>query len=157
VAPRALRRQIPEVGAECPSGARSVLCGGRSVMSVPTAISEMSSQIIPLKVLQICKNPAEFWPQRVFAFELRRWGNAARVARCRISAGVLARTWVIEFASLRRQDLPRLRTDPKMIQFSTGPPTRRVSDRAPIRIPRTIRTIWSASASCCTRYLDHGN
>src|SRR6266404_9431714 len=41
--------------------------------------SEMSSQIIRLKVLQICKNPAEFWPQRVFAFELRRWGNAARV------------------------------------------------------------------------------
>ena len=25
---RALRRQIPEVGAECPNGARSVLCGG---------------------------------------------------------------------------------------------------------------------------------
>src|SRR6266702_3949079 len=92
----------------------------------------MSSEIIPLKVLQICKNPAEFWPQRVFAFELRRWGNAARVARCRISAGVLARTWVIEFTSLRRQDLPRLRTDPKMIRFSAGPPTRRVSDRAPI-------------------------
>src|SRR5262249_20557526 len=49
VAPRALRRQVPEVGAECPNGARSVLCGGRSVMSVPTAISEMSRQIIPLK------------------------------------------------------------------------------------------------------------
>jgi hypothetical protein len=32
------RRQTPEVGAECPNGARSVLCGGRSVMSVPTAI-----------------------------------------------------------------------------------------------------------------------
>src|SRR5438034_5211821 len=44
-----LRRQIPEVGAECPNWARSVLCGGRSVMSVPTAISEMSSQNIPLK------------------------------------------------------------------------------------------------------------
>src|SRR6516225_10627573 len=33
-----LRRQIPKVGAECPNWARSVLCGGRSVMSVPTAI-----------------------------------------------------------------------------------------------------------------------
>jgi hypothetical protein len=33
LAPRALRRQEPEVGAECPNGARSVLCGGRSVMS----------------------------------------------------------------------------------------------------------------------------
>ena len=44
-----LRRQIPKVGAECPNGARSVLCGGRSVMSVPTAITEMSSQIMPLK------------------------------------------------------------------------------------------------------------
>ena len=44
-----LRRQIPEVGAECPNWARSVLCGGRSVMSVPTAISEMAAKIIPLK------------------------------------------------------------------------------------------------------------
>src|SRR5947209_1031933 len=39
----------PKVGAVCPNWARTVLCGGRSVMSVPTAISEMSSQIIPLK------------------------------------------------------------------------------------------------------------
>jgi len=33
-----LRRQTPEVGAECPNRARSVLCGGRAVMCVPTAI-----------------------------------------------------------------------------------------------------------------------
>ena len=33
----ALRRQTPEVGAECPNGARSDLCGGRSAMGVPTA------------------------------------------------------------------------------------------------------------------------
>ena len=46
---KTLCRHTPEVGAECPNGARSVLCGGRSVMSVPTAISEMSSQIMPLK------------------------------------------------------------------------------------------------------------
>ena len=32
------RRQSPKVGAECPNWARSDLCGGRSVMSVPTAI-----------------------------------------------------------------------------------------------------------------------
>src|SRR5215471_12023359 len=78
VAPRALRRQIPEVGAECPNGARSALCGGRSVMSVPTAISEMSSQNIPLKVRSDSRDPAEFWPQRLFVFEVRRWGDAAR-------------------------------------------------------------------------------
>src|SRR5262245_25860072 len=35
---KTLCRHTPEVGAECPNGARSVLCGGRSVMSVPTAI-----------------------------------------------------------------------------------------------------------------------
>src|SRR3954452_23374249 len=35
---RPLRRQTPKVGAECPNWARSDLCGGRSVMSVPTAI-----------------------------------------------------------------------------------------------------------------------
>jgi len=32
-----LRRQTPEVGAVCPNWARTVLCGGRSVMGVPTA------------------------------------------------------------------------------------------------------------------------
>ncbi len=53
-----LRRQIPEVGAECPNWARSVLCGGRSVMSVPTAISEMSSQIIPLKARADSQDPS---------------------------------------------------------------------------------------------------
>ena len=36
----------PKVGAVCGKAARTVLCGGRSAMSVPTAISEMSSQII---------------------------------------------------------------------------------------------------------------
>jgi hypothetical protein len=35
----ALRRQIPEVGAECLNRARSVLCGGLPAMGVPTAIS----------------------------------------------------------------------------------------------------------------------
>jgi hypothetical protein len=32
----------------------------------------MSSQIIALKVAQICGNPAEFWPQRLSSFELWR-------------------------------------------------------------------------------------
>src|SRR5437764_6896313 len=44
-----LCRHTPKVGAVCPNWARTDLCGGRSVMSVPTAISEMSSQIILLK------------------------------------------------------------------------------------------------------------
>jgi hypothetical protein len=34
-----LRRQAPEVGAVCLNWARTVMCGGRSAMSVPTAIS----------------------------------------------------------------------------------------------------------------------
>jgi len=33
-------------------------CGGRSVMSVPTAISEMSSQIIPLKARADSQDPS---------------------------------------------------------------------------------------------------
>ena len=37
LAERSLRRQTPEVGAVCGKAARTVLCGGRSVMSVPTA------------------------------------------------------------------------------------------------------------------------
>jgi hypothetical protein len=40
----------------------------------------MSPQIIPLKGRKICGDRAEFWRQRLFAFELRRWGNAARAS-----------------------------------------------------------------------------
>src|SRR6266516_1757937 len=49
VTKKTLCRHTPKVGAVCPNWARTVLCGGRSVMSVPTAISETSAQIIPLK------------------------------------------------------------------------------------------------------------
>jgi len=38
LAGRTLRRQIPKVGAVCGKSARTVLCGGRAVMRVPTAI-----------------------------------------------------------------------------------------------------------------------
>src|SRR5439155_18586526 len=34
----ALRRQTPKVEAVCPNWARTALCGGRSAMTVPTAI-----------------------------------------------------------------------------------------------------------------------
>src|SRR5712671_152666 len=37
-----LRRQTPKVGAVCGKAARTVLCGGRSVMCVPTAIRSTS-------------------------------------------------------------------------------------------------------------------
>jgi len=37
-----LRRQTPEVGAVCGKSARTVLCGGRAVMRVPTAIAGCS-------------------------------------------------------------------------------------------------------------------
>jgi hypothetical protein len=37
-----LRRQPPKVGAVCPNWARTDLCGGRSAMSVPTAIRNQS-------------------------------------------------------------------------------------------------------------------
>ena len=43
VAERPLRRQTPEVGAVCPNSARTDLCGGRSAMSVPTAIARSPS------------------------------------------------------------------------------------------------------------------
>ena len=38
LAERSLRRQTPEVGAECPNRARSDLCGGRAVMRVPCTL-----------------------------------------------------------------------------------------------------------------------
>ncbi len=42
-----LRRPSPEVGAVCGNPARTVLCGGRSAMSVPTAIFASSSFEFP--------------------------------------------------------------------------------------------------------------
>ena len=38
LASRAVRRQSPEVGAECLNGARSDLCGGHSAMRVPCTL-----------------------------------------------------------------------------------------------------------------------
>lgn len=38
----ALSRQTPKVGAVCGNSARTVLCGGRPVMGVPTAIHSHS-------------------------------------------------------------------------------------------------------------------
>ena len=38
---RQVRRHTPKVGAVCPNRARTVLCGGRSAMSVPTAIEPL--------------------------------------------------------------------------------------------------------------------
>src|SRR6266508_3410947 len=55
-----------------------------TAITVSTAISEMSPQIIPLKGRKICGDPAEFWLQRLLAFELRHWGYAARVSAAEI-------------------------------------------------------------------------
>jgi hypothetical protein len=41
--------------------------------------SEMSSQNIPLRGRSDSRAPAEFWPQRLFPFELRRRADAARI------------------------------------------------------------------------------
>src|SRR5882724_6615289 len=42
---RQVRRHSPEVGAVCGKAARTVLCGGRSEMSVPTAIAALAMTI----------------------------------------------------------------------------------------------------------------
>src|SRR6266481_3629886 len=57
----------PKVGAVCPNWACTDLCGGRSVMSVPTAISETSAQIIPLKTRADSQDPS-----RIAAMETTR-------------------------------------------------------------------------------------
>lgn len=41
-----LRRQSPKVGAECLNRARSVLCGGRPAMGVPTAILRSAYEFV---------------------------------------------------------------------------------------------------------------
>src|SRR5215207_5852528 len=42
MAKNTLRRHAPKVGAVCGKAARTVLCGGRSAMSVPTAIASLA-------------------------------------------------------------------------------------------------------------------
>src|SRR3981081_3780748 len=132
--------------------------------------SETSSQNIPLKGRSDCPDPAEFWPQRLFALELRRPGDAAR-PRARTSAGVLARTLVIELPSLRWQELPRFfcrfRDDPAAAHPATPLLTWRwtfpakracvvVTDSEPERLaplprqrPVGLRGGWVVAARCC--------
>jgi hypothetical protein len=106
--------------------------------------SETSSQNIPLKGRSDCPDPAEFWPQRLFAFELRRPGDAAR-PRARTSAGVLARTLVIELPSLRWQELPRFSADSEMIR---RPPIQQHHCSLGTGLfPQRERLWWSRTAS----------
>src|SRR6516165_2429589 len=72
-----LRRQIPKVGAECPNWARSVLCGGRSVMSVPTAISNIRARAMYLRCRDNSPRLGLNGPLETFPFELRCQGYAA--------------------------------------------------------------------------------
>src|ERR1700737_1969757 len=63
-----LSRQTPKVGAECPNRARSVLCGGRLAMSVPTAILDPLLPVgIPKTRQSNCKKRTSAEPQRYAA------------------------------------------------------------------------------------------
>src|SRR6266446_4010480 len=53
----------------------------------------MSSQIIPLKGRADSRNPAEFWPQRLFPLELRHRGDAARAARHKVDCWLVNSGW----------------------------------------------------------------
>ena len=61
MAKRAVCRQTPEVGAECPNWARSDLSGGRSEMSVPTGndeevcrlvVSQLADKVVDTRPIQ---------------------------------------------------------------------------------------------------------
>src|SRR5712671_5110999 len=78
---KTLCRHTPKVGAVCPNWARTVLCGGRSVMSVPTAISETSGKIIPLKDRTDLRESS-----RILALETIR---VRRKSRCRCGLATL--------------------------------------------------------------------
>src|SRR5213079_2371076 len=49
LAERSLRRHTPEVGAVCGKAARTVLCGGRAVMRVPTATGHLESSLAAIR------------------------------------------------------------------------------------------------------------
>src|SRR5208283_2859959 len=50
LAQRAVRRQTPKVGAECPNWARSDLSGGRSEMGVPTGNGQLPQAPVALRL-----------------------------------------------------------------------------------------------------------
>jgi hypothetical protein len=72
-----LRRQKPKVGAGCPNWARPDLCGGRSAMSVPTAIKAHVRAAIRLSRLPF-RLPASDWP---YSFA-RRDATASNAGQC---------------------------------------------------------------------------
>jgi hypothetical protein len=52
----------------------------------------MSPQTIPLKGRKICGAPAEFWPQRLFAFEMRAGEMPLGPSAAGIFSSVMRRT-----------------------------------------------------------------
>src|SRR5262249_18361223 len=71
------------------SGVRMLASGDRTGwLGREDSNSEMSTQIIPSKGRTDFRGPAEFQPQRLFAFELRRWGTQLG-PRAKIWAGCL--------------------------------------------------------------------
>src|SRR6266702_1200249 len=56
---RQVRRHSPEVGAVCGKAARTDLCGGRSEMSVPTAISVALIELPSRRAITSPRPPAE--------------------------------------------------------------------------------------------------
>src|SRR6266851_1187756 len=61
---RHVRRQTPEVGAVCGKAARTVLCGGRSAMSVPTAIASLAMTALLLNRRGCLKTESEICSDR---------------------------------------------------------------------------------------------
>jgi hypothetical protein len=106
--------------------------------------SETSSQNIPLKGRLDCPDPAEFCPQRLFAFELRRWGYAAR-ASCqdlsrRSCADVSHRAAIAAMARIAAI-FCRSRDDP-----AAANPAHHCSLCAGL-FPQRERVLWSRTAS----------
>src|SRR5208337_2886974 len=74
-----LRRQSPEVGAVCGNPARTVLCGGRSAMSVPTAIFLPFSRISFPLGLEILPKSWKTFPPSAHAELALQAGRGRRV------------------------------------------------------------------------------
>src|SRR5258708_39764321 len=71
----------------------------------------MSSKTIPLKGRADSRNPAEFWPQRLFPLELRHRADAARAASRRKVRARMANRNLPGFTETRLRGWPcRTRT-----------------------------------------------
>src|SRR5215211_1298056 len=172
VRPR-LRKKIPlGTDREMPRDRLHVLGGGDETawLGIRDSNSEMSPQIIPLKDRTDWRESSRILATEIFAFELRRWGNAARASCCRDLQQCSAPTLAAERHRCkariaanfsRSKDAPPAATPATpLLSLRWTLSAKRacvvITDTEPDRLaplappaPMGLRGVWVVAARCC--------